>query len=284
MRPIASREAGDPPRVGSGDAPKAAPSSSTPRGGGDAPGAAIGSSSGERRLRLAGDADGGGPDARPAGRLRVIVADPDPLARRVIRDSLATDRRFVVSAEAKDGVEAVELAAHYRPELVLMEVGMPVLDGISACREIVSRAPSVRVVMFSVGQDRETELRALRAGASGFLSKSTSIASVGRALLSVASGEAAVSRSLTSYLIEQLRYTAENGRGMRPVKSTLTTREWEVLDLICSGDSTREISRKLFLSDDTVYSHTKSILRKLGVHSRAEAAAAARRLRQPGQP
>jgi DNA-binding NarL/FixJ family response regulator len=109
-----------------------------------------------------------------------------------------------------------------------------------------------------------------------------SIESVGRALRSVASGEAAVSRSLTSYLIEQLRYTTENGRGMRPVKSPLTTREWEVLDLICAGDSTREISAKLFLSEDTVYSHTKSILRKLGVHSRAEAVEAAARLRQPG--
>jgi DNA-binding NarL/FixJ family response regulator len=91
-----------------------------------------------------------------------------------------------------------------------------------------------------------------------------------------------VSRSLTSYLIEQLRNSAEDGSGMRPVKSSLTTREWEVLDLICAGDSTRDISQKLFLSEDTVYSHTKSILRKLDVHSRAEAADAARRLRQPG--
>jgi two-component system, NarL family, response regulator LiaR len=217
----------------------------------------------------------------PNDRLRVIIADPDPLARRAIRDSLMS-AGFVVAAEAKDGVEIVELAGHYKPDLVLMEVGMPVLDGIAACRQIVSRTPAVRVVMFAVRADRETELRALRAGASGFLPKSTSIESVGRALRSVASGEAAVSRSLTSYLIEQLRNSAEDGSGMRPVKSSLTTREWEVLDLICAGDSTRDISQKLFLSEDTVYSHTKSILRKLDVHSRAEAADAARRLRQPG--
>ena len=214
-------------------------------------------------------------------RLRLIVADPDPLARRAIRDSLAA-AGFIVAAEAKDGIEAVELAGHYKPDLVLMEVGMPVLDGVAACRQISSRTPSVKVVMFAVRGDRETELRALRAGASGFLPKSTSIESVGRALRSVANGEAAVSRSLTLYLIEHLRSTAEGGSGMRPVKSSLTTREWEVLDLICAGDSTREISRKLFLSEDTVYSHTKSILRKLEVHSRAEAADAARKLRQPG--
>jgi DNA-binding NarL/FixJ family response regulator len=236
----------------------------------------------DRRLHLAGEGGEQDPPEQLLQRLRVIIADPDPLARRAIHDSLARDAGFVVSAEAKDGVEAVELAVHYRPELVLMEVGLPGLDGISACRQIVTRAPSVRVVMFSVPQDREVELRALRAGASGFLSKSMAIDSVGRALRSVAGGEAAVSRSLTGHLLELLRATTEDGRGMRPVKSPLTTREWEVLDLICAGDSTRDIAGKLFLSEDTVYSHTKSILRKLDVHSRAEAIEAAARLRQPG--
>ena len=81
---------------------------------------------------------------RPSGeRLRIIIADPDPLARRVIRDSLHLDGGFIVAAEAKDGVEAVELALHYRPELVLMEIGMPGLDGIGACREITAKAPMV---------------------------------------------------------------------------------------------------------------------------------------------
>jgi DNA-binding NarL/FixJ family response regulator len=218
----------------------------------------------------------------PVGdRLRIIIADPDPLARRVIRDSLRDDGGFVVSAEAKEGIEAVELALHYRPELVLMEVGMPGLDGIGACREITAKAPEVRVVMFSVPQDRDVEIRALRAGAGGFLSKNANIEAVVRALRSVAVGEAAVTRSLTNHLVQLLRNTAENGSGMRPVKSPLTTREWEVLDLICAGESTREISAKLFLSEDTVYSHTKSILRKLGVHSRVEAVAVAGLLRQP---
>ncbi len=223
-----------------------------------------------------------GSTRKAEGRLRVIVGDPDPLARRAIRDALDAASGFLITAEAKDGVELVELALHYRPELVLAEVALPALDGIAACTQIAQRAPEVRVVMFSVPQSRETELRALRAGASGFLSKSMSIESIGRALRSVAGGEAAVSRSLATHLIAQLRASAENGRGMRPVKSPLTTREWEVLDLICAGQSTREISTALFLSEDTVYSHTKSILRKLGVHSRADAAAAAGRLRQPG--
>ena len=220
----------------------------------------------------AGEAEG--------GRLRIVLADPDPLARRAIRDFLQADGGFVVAAEAKDGLEAIELARHYRPDLLLMETAMPRIDGISACYEVVARAPEVRIVMLSVAQDREVQVRALRAGAAGFLSKDIPIESVVRALRAVAGGEAAVTRQLTSYLLEELRSTAANGIGMRPVKSPLTTREWEVLDLICAAASTHEISAKLFLSEDTVYSHTKSILRKLGVHSRTDAVAIAAQLRR----
>jgi two-component system, NarL family, response regulator LiaR len=212
--------------------------------------------------------------------MRLIVADPDPLARRVIRDSLGASEGIVVVAEAKDGVELVELATHYKPELVLAEIGLPSIDGIEACRRILVKAPRVRVVIFTVNQDRDMQIRALRAGASGVLSKDTSIDSVIRALRGVAGGEAAVSRQLTMHLVEMMRRTSESGTGLRPVKSVLTSREWEVLDLICGGASTREVADSLFLSEDTVYSHTKSILRKLGVHSRAEAVIAAAELRR----
>jgi DNA-binding NarL/FixJ family response regulator len=211
----------------------------------------------------------------------LIIADGDPLARRAIRDWLtAAAEEFVVVAEAADGVEAIELAVHYRPELLLTEVSLPRIDGIAACRKIVGQAPGVRVVMFSVGQPRHIEVEALRAGASGFLSKDSSLDATVRALRAVAHGDAAISRSLTMALIELIRRVPLDGSGVRPVKSKLTAREWEVLDLLCSGATNGHIAETLFLSQATVQSHTKNIFRKLGVHSRREAVAVAARLRQ----
>src|SRR3712207_1291227 len=136
-----------------------------------------------------------GPEMMPvAERLRVIVADGDPLARRVIRDSFQNGAGFVVAAEAADGVEAIELALHYRPEVVLMEANLPRLDGIAATRRILERAPDVRVVIFSASPERELELAALRAGPSGFLSNELKVVAVGRAVRAVHRGELCCSR------------------------------------------------------------------------------------------
>ncbi len=212
-------------------------------------------------------------------RITLIIADGDPLARRAMRDSLQESEDFVVAAEAKTGVEALELAVHYKPQILLTEVGLPCIDGIEACRRIAEKAPQVQVVIFDVNQDRDVEMRALRAGAVGFISKDISTEAIGRALRAVARGEAAISRHLTMRLIEIVRRTSATGVGLRPVKSCLTSREWEVLDMICTGAATREIADSLYLSEDTVYSHCKSIMRKLDVHSRAEAVVAAERMR-----
>jgi two-component system, NarL family, response regulator LiaR len=225
--------------------------------------------------------EAGLPGTAAVDRLRVVIADPDRLARRSICGSLQQDGGFDVCAEAKDGLEAIDLAAHHRPDLLVMEIALPVVGGISVCREITTRVPDVRIVMFSIAQDHEVQVRALRAGAVGFLSKDMPIESILRALRAVAGGEVAVTRALTAYVVRLLRATPEHGIGVRPVRSPLTTREWEILDLICAGNSTRQISATLFLSEDTVYSHTKNILRKLGVHSRSDAIAMAAQLRQP---
>jgi DNA-binding NarL/FixJ family response regulator len=211
----------------------------------------------------------------------VVIADSDPLARRVIRDALQDRAGFVIPGEASTGPEAVELSLHYRPELTLMEVSLPGMDGVSATRRILADAPDVRILIFSLHDGEETQLEALHAGASGFLSKNVPVDVVSRVVQRVVNGEAAISRTITMRLIERLRLLPEGGTGMRPVRSPLTPREWEVLDLLCEGRDTKRIAEALVLSEETIYTHTKNLLRKLNVHSRQEAVEVAQQLRRP---
>ena len=210
--------------------------------------------------------------------LRVIVADDDPLSRRVLRDALQ-ESGITVIATAANGREAVELAVHYRPDVVVMDLVMPGMDGLEATRMLIEAQPEVRVLMLSSSEDDDLGLLSIRSGAVGFLSKSVALEAVPRAVASAARGEAVVSRRLTLRLAQAMRRASPDGAGVRPVKSPLTPREWEVLDLLCSDLSTDEIAEALVLSTETVRSHVKHILRKLGVRSRGEAVASARRIR-----
>jgi DNA-binding NarL/FixJ family response regulator len=210
--------------------------------------------------------------------LRVIVVDDDPLARRMLRDVLQ-EAGIVVIAEAGGGREAIELSNYYKPDVVVMDLVMPGIDGIAATRQIVNQTPDVRVVMLTSSDSEDVGLLTLRAGASGFLCKSVGVDALPRALRCARDGEAVVSRQLTMRLIEGMRRVREDGAGMRPIRSPLTPREWEVLDLLCQERSTDEIADTLVLSVETVRSHIKSVLRKLGVRSRQEAIKAAGRLR-----
>jgi NarL family two-component system response regulator LiaR len=214
-------------------------------------------------------------------RLRAVIADDDPFARRVIKEVL-TGAGVVVIAEARNGREAVEFALSYRPDVVIVDVVMPELDGILATRQILNANPDQLVIALTgVDDDDDDELGllALHAGASGFLSKDVDINALPRTLKALRAGEAAISRRMTKRLIEQLRSPRAGSSGMRPVKSQLTAREWEVIDLLTATRSTDEIAADLVLSTETVRSHVKNILRKLEVHSREQAVAAADKLR-----
>jgi DNA-binding NarL/FixJ family response regulator len=215
-------------------------------------------------------------------RLRAVIADDDPFARRVIKDAL-TESGVLVIAEARNGREAVEFALYYRPDVVIMDVVMPELDGIVATRQILKVVPDQLVIVLTGVDDENDELGllALQAGAAGFLSKDLDINALPRTLKGLRAGEAAISRRLTKRVIEQLRSAPGGSSGMRPVKSPLTAREWEVIDLLKATRSTDEIAAELVLSTETVRSHVKNILRKLKVRSREEAVAAADRMRNP---
>jgi two-component system, NarL family, response regulator LiaR len=211
--------------------------------------------------------------------MRVIVADDDPFARRMIKDALQR-AEVIVIAEAHNGHEAVELCLHYRPDVVVMDVVMPEIDGIAATRRILKEIPEQRIVILtSTDEEEELGILGLRAGAVGFLSKELDIDVLPRALRGALDGEAVISRRLSMRLVEHLRRSPEGTSGMRPVKSPLTAREWEVIDLLYEGMSTEKIAGTLVLSTETVRSHVKNILRKLNAKSRAEAVATAQRMR-----
>jgi DNA-binding NarL/FixJ family response regulator len=218
---------------------------------------------------------GHGGDSEP---MRVIVADDDPLARRMIKESLQR-AGIIVVAEAYNGRQAVELALFYRPDVVLMDVVMPELDGISATRRIMQELPDQLVVMLTSSDEDEMGFVGLRAGAVGYLSKDVDVDVLPQALEGAREGQAAISRKLSMQLIDELRRAPEPTAGMRPVKSPLTPREWEVVDLLYKGRTTDEIADALVLSTETVRSHIKNLMRKLGARSRAEAVAAAHRMR-----
>ncbi len=213
--------------------------------------------------------------------LRTIVADDDPLVRRLIRDTLQREDVTVI-AEASTGREAVELALFYRPDVVVMDYMMPELDGIEATRRIYDQDPNIRVILLTGAGDESLGLRGLRAGAAGYLSKDMELESLPRALRGSLDGEAAISRRLAMHLVQHYRTAPTGGMGLRPVRSSLTDREWEVLDLLSGGATTDDIARLLVLSTETVRSHLKNLYRKLDVRSREEAVEAAVRMRELG--
>jgi NarL family two-component system response regulator LiaR len=221
-----------------------------------------------------------GPNSEEQQHLRAVIADDDPFARRVIKDVLR-DAGILVIAEARNGRQAVELTLFYKPDVVVMDVVMPELDGIGATRQIRKAIPEQLVIVLTGAgeEDEELGLQALHAGASGFLSKDLEIDALPRTLEGVRAGEAAISRRMARMLIERLRDTPSGSTGMRPVKSPLTAREWEVIDLLKAVKSTDEMADELVLSTETVRSHVKNILRKLGVRTREDAVLAADRMR-----
>jgi NarL family two-component system response regulator LiaR len=180
---------------------------------------------------------------------RAVVVDDDVLARRTINDVLRRAGVIVV-AEAADGGEAVELVRHHEPDLVLMDIVMPGLDGIAATRHIIEERPDQLIILLTSAGSDDLAVLGLRVGATGYLSKDVDLEALPRAIAGALHGEAAISRTMTATLIKQFRRVPMPGNGLRPVHSPLTTREWEVLDLICDGMTTDEIAARFVVSRD----------------------------------
>jgi DNA-binding NarL/FixJ family response regulator len=202
-------------------------------------------------------------------RIRVMIADDHPLVRGGLRHLLEREGEFQVIAEAADGYEAIDLAALHKPDVILLDVGMPRLSGPDAALSISQKVPTARIVMVSMHSDEGYVLRALKAGARGYLLKASPEADVLAAVRAVASGNAYFSPRITKLLVEE--YVVEvRRRGAEDSYDLLSVREKEVLHVLASGKSNRDIADLLHISISTVETHRNNIFQKLHLHNLAE--------------
>lgn len=206
--------------------------------------------------------------------VRVIVAEDQALVRAGLVTILRTDRNIEVVGEAADGEAATALARSQEPDIALLDVRMPVMDGLAATRQILAHTPSTRVVVLTTfGQD-DVVLEALRSGASGFMLKDARPEELLAAVHAVAAGEARLDPAVISAVIAHFRSQRQPRSTSRSL-ATLTAREREVLLLMARGYSNAEIAEELIISPGTVKSHVGSLLAKLSARDRVQAVIAA---------
>ncbi len=201
--------------------------------------------------------------------IRIAIADDHGVMREGLRLQLMQHEGFEVVGEAVDGRQAVKIAEELAPDVMIMDIGMPNLNGIEATTQIVKRNPKVRVVILSVHSDEEYLLRALNAGAKGYLLKESAHLDLKRAVEAVAQGNSffspTISRMLMQDFVQQLQR-----RGIKDSYDLLTDREKEIFQLLAEGRSNKDIAAMLNLSVYTVETHRTRIMQKLDLHSAVE--------------
>ncbi len=200
--------------------------------------------------------------------IRLMLADD----HRMLREGLGRSMReqgFDVVGEASDGAEAVAMAQRVRPDVILMDVTMPEMDGVEACRQVRLELPGTQVVMLTMHADQEVLASAIRAGASGYLVKDCSTEEIASAVRMAASGETALSPQLAASMLNEVRKWDKAAAAEE--ERVVTKREEEVLQLIADGCSTPEVAAKLYISQKTVKNHLASIYQKLDARDRTQA-------------
>jgi len=202
---------------------------------------------------------------------RVLIADDDHLMRAGLVELLTVDDSIQVVGQASTGREAVAAARRLNPDVILMDVRMPDMDGITATRELVSAAPHMKVLILTTFEQDDYVFGALRAGASGFLLKRTRPEDLIAAVHTIADGESMLSPSVTRRVIDRLAQQPVPELGDNALLAELTPREREVLDLMARGMSNREIAAALAVEESTIRTHVKRVLSKLGLRDRIQA-------------
>jgi DNA-binding NarL/FixJ family response regulator len=203
--------------------------------------------------------------------MRVMLVDDHALVRSAIRQALTADDIEIVG-EVGSAEAALEAAPRLRPDVVLLDIDLPGLNGIEAVRELAPRLPDARIVMLTVSTERRDLLDAVRLGAAGYLTKDLSGEALLRAVRGLRRGDLPMSRAHAALVVDNLARTARAVGAHEELTAQLSVRELEVLRLLSDGMTDREIAGALAISPRTVESHVSSVLRKLGVRNRAEAA------------
>jgi two-component system, NarL family, response regulator DevR len=211
------------------------------------------------------------PEPGASGPLRVLVVDDHEVVRQGLVALLERTDRFQVVGEAGSVAEAIAAARQYVPDLMVMDVKLPDGSGIEACREIRSELPQTRVVMLTSYPDEEAVLSAIIAGASGYLLKQVRGRDLVAALESVGHGDSLLDPAITERVLDRVRRVASGGE--RDELADLTAQERKILLLVADGKTNKEIAAEIFLSDKTVKNYVSSILAKLNLQRRAQAAA-----------
>lgn len=200
-------------------------------------------------------------------KIRVLLADDHPVVLAGVKNSLVTQKNIEVVGEATNGKEVLSQARSLLPDIVLMDINMPEMSGLEATKQLLKTMPDVKVLAFTMHDDKEYILEILRSGAQGYILKESSPAELVRAIETIHTGLAFFSPTVSRVLLEQ--YVSES-QGSRKHPGGLSEREEEVLVLLADGCSNKEIAEKLFLSSRTVETHRKRIMEKLNLHSVAE--------------
>jgi DNA-binding NarL/FixJ family response regulator len=211
-------------------------------------------------------------------RLCVLIADHDGLARCMLRTALTNTHQISIALTATTTQQAIELAGYYHPAVMILDLELPTTHITHTITKTHAVSPHTKIITISTNDhDHQPALTALRAGATGHMSKNTQPHQLAHQTLQAAHGNAIIPPHLIKPLLEIVQDTPDTG--WRPVRSRLTTREWEIIDLLTTHTTTQQIADQLVLTADTVYSHIKSVLRKLDVHTRQDAITAAQALR-----